>query len=261
MRTYKQIFYITLAIAILSLVFIFVLCDGNKASRIFTGLFTGSMLGCITALINYISARNQIFNNLYDTMANLFVDLHGTRDLLEKVAKGITTDEVDHKTLKTFDPNISGASQLISKATVEVTKIDVLNYTPFLLRSKILAVLLNIFQHCNHRILILNSELLHTNKTYLFWLQGFMPVVVIDSFGPAPTDAEKEVNEKAELKRQLALTKRREDFTSKLNLCLQMTNETISVLSELMHQLDNQRTKSNRKWTVIGKAFAPNQSE
>lgn len=92
MRTYKQIFYITLAIAILSLVFILVLCDGNKASRIFTGLFTGSMLGCITALINYISARNQIFNNLYDTMANLFVDLHGTRDLLEKVAKGITTD-------------------------------------------------------------------------------------------------------------------------------------------------------------------------
>lgn len=150
---------------------------------------------------------------------------------------------------------------MISKATVEVTKIDVLNYTPFLLRSKILAVLLNIFQHCNHRILILNSELLHTNKTYLFWLQGFMPVVVIDSFGPAPTDAEKEANEKAELKRQLALTKRREDFTLKLNLCLQMTNETISVLSELMHQLDNQRTKSNRKWTVIGKAFAPNQSE
>lgn len=88
-----------------------------------------------------------------------------------------------------------------------------------------------------------------------------MPVVVIDSFGPAPTDAEKEANEKAELKRQLALTKRREDFTLKLNLCLQMTNETISVLSELMHQLDNQRTKSNRKWTVIGKAFAPNQSE
>lgn len=254
MRTYKHIFYITLAISIMSFVLILVICDGNKASRIFTGLFTGSILGCITALINYISSRKQLLDNLYNTMTNIFVDLYGARDLLNKVEKGIAVEEVGHTLLKTFNPNISGASQSVSKAVVEATKIDISGYAPILFRSKALGILIKILYNSHHRINNLNSELLQANKIYLDLLRTYMPIV-IDSFIYDKSAQEKESEKVAEQKRALMMSKHREEFESRLSMSLQMTTETINELSALMHKMDSLQTKSKRKWSSIEKAF------
>ena len=246
MKTFKTIFYWTTIISVVALVSIIVNnmygsgVSSELLSRIFTGIFTGSILGAITALINYLGLRNQILDDLYDSMANIMVDLQGAQDLLNN----IDTSELDITSIETTEKNsinilLNGSSQLISKALGESSKIDSRKYIPFCC-NKILTHFQRLHVYSRSQLTKINTEMNECRMHHLQYLIIY----------PKPINS---------ISDEKAYNNEKIDGNKLFIKSLHKLNDSVSMaivnFNKEMREIDSKRYGKTKRWKEIENIF------
>ncbi|MFI3263183.1 MAG: hypothetical protein R3Y26_09810 [Rikenellaceae bacterium] len=144
MRLFKQIFFVTFTIAIVSL-FIYSFGDeSSKYIRIFMGVFTGSLLGCITAFINYLGSRKQFLESKYKAAMGIVVNLYGIKSLFSEIKSTYEDSTLNYNMISDLDSKISAINTLSIKVNNKTADTELIGYTPLICKNRINKILANL---------------------------------------------------------------------------------------------------------------------
>ncbi len=137
MKIFNKLFYATLAIGTISLLVYILGDESSKYTRIFMGLFTGSTLGCVTALINYLGARKQFLEDKYKVVTQMMVNLYGIKSIILDIEFSCKNSTIDYDVIKNADSKISAIYELAVRVNTSTADNELIGYTPLFCKSSI----------------------------------------------------------------------------------------------------------------------------
>lgn len=181
MRIFKQLFYITLLVGIISLLIYIFGDEDSKYTRIFMGLFTGSTLGCITALIHYLGARKQFLEDRYKIVTQMAINLYEIKSLLIDIESSYKNIELNYDILLNLDSKITTISAQTVKFNSKAFDHELIGYIPLFGRNKINGILYKLQLSCHKNSNILFKNFNRFNVSYLEFLRDAKPIMVNDT--------------------------------------------------------------------------------
>lgn len=217
--------------------------DESKYIRIFMGLFTGSLLGCITATINYLGARKKFFDDIYKNLIQIMIDLYGAKTISKDLAFADNV-ELDYNKIQNQKAHVDGLYNLAIKISKKDAITEFTGYKPLFGKSKALSVVLTLKQDSYSGALLLEQSTNKFLQNYIQFLIDATPRCVV-------------VEGKSELfnMNSYDYNDYYEKYRDNVQIIQMLIDNIINGLSTLMEELDTLQDITDIRWSNVSKAF------